>query len=167
MTRNEHRKPGVSKNPESPRDGWPGCGLWQWYAKEKCVLKQSPGPGLLLPQAAPSVQGYSLTHSFGQARWHDAPTPGGLRPLTLGQCTMTAVNPNAKPSGRGTKCHSLSFWRGAPTTTWWRWGSSTPPALQSVEENSRSQIVKVHIFAQPHLTLPLILGSFRPGVRGG
>lgn len=53
-------------------------------------------------------------HLMRQLQWES------LRPLTLGHWTMTAINPTAKPAGRGTKCETVFSWKCAQTTTWWR-----------------------------------------------
>lgn len=62
-----------------------------------------------------------------------------LRPQTQ----ETALNPNTKPSGTRTEQKSLSFQRGAQTSSGWGWRPSAPPALLGVEP---------HIIIQPQLT---------------
>lgn len=113
----KHRKPEVSKNPESPWDGWPSYGLFcedNDTQKRNVCWSRAHALGSFCPRQLPRCRATNWPpfllrpddmmppHVMGQYQWE------ALRALTLEKWTMTAMNPNAKPSGRGTKCVSPS-----------------------------------------------------------
>lgn len=78
----KHRKPGVTKNPESSQEGWADWGLGckdNPTRKRNVCWSRAQRSELLLSLGTPSVQDYRITNIFAQAIGSDAPhqTSGG------------------------------------------------------------------------------------------
>lgn len=149
----KHRKPGVIKRDDlvvvsaakttpCKREMFAEAepGLW---ASRLSIISLSAG--LQTDPRFCSSQVTRCSHIMVRPQWE------ALRPLAMGQRTVTAMNPNANP-----KREPLSFWRGDPITAWWRKGPSTPPALLSEEQNSAREIYNVRIITQPQLMLTIL-----------